>query len=112
VEPYEKIFPQWPYAAEAEKVVVGYLTGCPDSCRFAKAKLWRFGLPLLLDICRHHYSGNQDAGRFVRQFFRLEEKPERVFPRTLRQVLQRDYPAHLHMNVDVNWRFGGGNKVA
>jgi len=112
VEPYEKFFPQWTYVAEAEKVVVGYLTGCPNSRWFAKAKLWRFELPLLIDICRRHYSGNRDARRFVRQFFRFEERPERVFPHALRQMLQRDYPAHLHMNVDANWRGSGvGTKL-
>ena len=39
VGPYEEIFPQWTYVAEAGGVVVGYLTGCPNSHRFAKAKL-------------------------------------------------------------------------
>jgi hypothetical protein len=48
VGPCEKIFSQWTYAAEAENVVVGYLTGCPDSRGFTKAKLWRFALPLLV----------------------------------------------------------------
>ena len=38
-------------------VVVGYLTGCPNSHRFAKAKLGRFSLPLLVDICRGRYPG-------------------------------------------------------
>jgi hypothetical protein len=59
VGPYEAIFPQWTYVAKAEKAVVGYLTGCPDSCGFAKAKLWRFGMPLLIDICCRHYSENR-----------------------------------------------------
>ena len=112
VGPYEKIFPRWTYVAEAGKVVVGYLTGCPDSHGFAKAKLWRFELPLLVDICRGRYSGNGDARRFIKQFFGLEGKAERIFPRALRRTLQRDYPAHLHMNIEANWRGSGvGTKL-
>lgn len=112
VGPYEKIFPQWTYVAEADRVVVGYLTGCPDSRGFAKAKVGRFALPLLVDICRGRYPGNRDARRFVRQFFGFEKTPEGAFPRALRQTLQRDYPAHLHMNVEANWRGSGvGTKL-
>ena len=112
VEPYEKIFPQWTYLAEADGVVVGYLTGCPDSRGFAKAKVGRFALPLLVDVCRGRYSGNGDARRFVRQFLGFEKTPEEAFPRALRQMLQRDYPAHLHMNVEANWRGSGvGTKL-
>lgn len=78
VGPYEKIFSQWTYAAEAENVVVGYLTGCPDSRGFTKAKLWRFALPLLVDICRGHYSENRDVQQHYNQGIRLyrEEKLE------------------------------------
>jgi hypothetical protein len=73
-----KKFSQWTYAAEAENVVVGYLTGCPDSRGFTKAKLWRFALPLLVDICRGHYSENRDVQQHYNQGIRLyrEEKLE------------------------------------
>jgi hypothetical protein len=73
-----KKFSQWTYAAEAENVVVGYLTGCPDSRGFTKAKLWRFALPLLVDICRGHYFENRDVQQHYNQGIRLyrEEKLE------------------------------------
>jgi len=112
VEPYEKIFPQWTYVAQSGGIVIGYLTGCPDSRAFAKARLWHYALPLLMDVVRGRYSGSRDARRFVKQFFGLEQGPERAFPRELRRMLRRDYPAHLHMNVDAAWRRSGvGTKL-
>ena len=112
IEPYQKIFPQWTYVAEAKSTIVGYLTGCPDTGALAQAKLWRFSLPLLTDILRGRYSGNRDAHRFARQLFRFEKRPEQTFPRRLHRMLQRDYPAHLHMNVEAGWRGSGiGTKL-
>ena len=108
--PYEQIFPQWTYVAEAKSMIVGYLTGCPDSRAFAKAKLWSFSLPLLWDVFLGRYRGNREAGRFVGQLFGLEKGPEQTFPRTLQRQLRRDYPAHLHMNVDADWRRSGVGK--
>jgi GNAT superfamily N-acetyltransferase len=107
VEPYRKILPQWLYVAEAQRGIVGYLTGCPNTGAFGKAKFWRFSLPLLVDIFLGRYRGNREARRFVRQVFRLEKQSERAFSRALRHELQRDYPAHLHMNVDAAWQRSG-----
>ena len=107
VEPYKSFFPQWTYVAEAKQIIVGYLTGCPDTSAFTKVKFWKFSLQLLVDVFRGRYRRNRDARRFVRHFFGLEKIPERVFPRGLARKLQRDYPAHLHMNVDAAWRRSG-----
>jgi hypothetical protein len=38
VEPYERFLPEWTYVALFEESVVGYLTGCPDSRKFARTK--------------------------------------------------------------------------
>lgn len=107
VEPYKKISPQWTYVAETQSRIVGYLTGCPDTRTFAKAKLWNFSLPLLIDIFRGRYRGNRDARRFARQRLRLEKEPERAFPRRISRKIRQDYPAHLHMNVEAGWRGSG-----
>lgn len=107
IEPYQKIIPQWTYVAETKNTLAGYLTGCPDTAALAQAKFWRFSLPLLTDIIRGRYPGNRDAQRFVRQFFRLEKRPEHIFLRKLHRMLQIDYPAHLHMNVEGGWRGSG-----
>jgi GNAT superfamily N-acetyltransferase len=112
VEPYEKIFPHWTYVAQVRGIVIGYLTGCPDSRAFNKARFWRSALPLFIDVVRGRYPGSRDGRRFVKQFFGLEKAAEQAFPRELRRMLQRDYPAHLHMNVDAAWRGSGvGRKL-
>ena len=113
VEPYEKIFPQWTYVAEADRVVVGYLTGCPDSRGFAKAKVGRFALPLLVDVLSRPLFRERGRSQVRKTIFGLrKERRNEAFPRALRQMLQRDYPAHLHMNVEANWRGSGvGTKL-
>ncbi len=112
IEPYEKIVPQWTYVAEAGGGVVGYLTGCPDTRKFARARLRRFVLPLLIDIALGSYSRSTDARRFVRQTFRLERGPELLFPSQVHRSIAREYPAHLHMNVEASWRrLGVGTKL-
>ncbi|MBI4527640.1 MAG: GNAT family N-acetyltransferase [Deltaproteobacteria bacterium] len=104
IEPYEKICPGWTYIAEGDGAIVGYLTGCPDTRAFARKKLWRFTFPLLWNIARGAYPDNKDAGRFLRQFFYLDRETERGFPRRFRSELKRFYPAHLHINVQAEWR--------
>ena len=113
VEPYKIIVPQWTYVAETKNLVVGYLTGCPDTNGFTRTKLWKFSMPLLADVVRGHYPGNRDAWRFAKQLLSLEKTPERVFPRRLVVELRHNYPAHLHMNVEADWRASGiGTKLA
>jgi GNAT superfamily N-acetyltransferase len=112
VGPYQKLIPGWTYLAENDDKAVGYLTGCPDTRAFAKLKFYRFSLPLLLDVFRRRYSVDPDVGRFIRQFFGLERGPEQRFPARVRRKLNREYPAHLHVNVDARWRnLGVGTKL-
>jgi GNAT superfamily N-acetyltransferase len=113
VEPYKTIFPQWTYVAETKNVIVGYLTGCPDTNGFTRVKLSKFSVPLLADVIRGRYAGNRDVWRFAKQILRLEKTPERIFPRALVVKLWQNYPAHLHMNVEADWRGSGiGTKLA
>lgn len=114
VKPYEIICPQWSYVATARNVLVGYLTGCPDSRAFARTKYWRASWPLLVDIARGRYSyfTNQDARAFVRRFCHVERWPEQEFPRGLQASIQREYPAHLHMNISAaDRRSGTGTRL-
>jgi GNAT superfamily N-acetyltransferase len=114
VEPYERLCPEWSYVAAAGDVIVGYLTGCPDSRAFARSKYWRITLPLLLDIARGRYSyfTNRDSRVFVRRFCRFEKWPEQVFSREIQAAIRRTYPAHLHMNVAAAGRRTGiGTKL-
>ena len=112
IEPYEKILPEWTYVAEIESVIVGYLTGCPDSHKFIRAKGWRVTLPLLLAIASGRYRHAPDGASFVRQALRIRLPAERCFsPRLQREILVA-YPAHLHINIDApHRRTGTGRRL-
>src|SRR5688500_15251905 len=50
IEPYEKIVPEWTYVGESGAAIVGYLTGCPDSQKFQRMKLWWVTIYVLLGV--------------------------------------------------------------
>lgn len=99
VGPYQKILPGWTYVVLSGESVVGYLTGCPNTRRFAMFKKIFFDFVLVLKIIFGRFQSNNDTKRFLRRFFRIEQGPEDSFaPETLLHVYKR-YPAHLHMNL-------------
>ena len=69
--------------AEARGRVVGYLTGCPDSARFRRARAVAWAIPLLLRIAIGRYPRSADARRFAGQSLGLVAEPERRLRRTL-----------------------------
>jgi len=107
IEPYRVLMPEWSYVALADRRVVGYLTGCPDTARFARMCFVRCTLPLLRQIAFGRYRGDAYGERFARQALRLENSAERSFPKPIRRQLPRQFPAHLHMNVEADFRRGG-----
>jgi GNAT superfamily N-acetyltransferase len=107
IGPYQQLRPEWTYVAEVGGQVAGYLTGCPDTAAFEQARPWAVTLRLLLRLARGRYAWNADARRFVRRALGLVPTPEARFPAALRRQLLRDYPAHLHMNVDAPFRRAG-----
>lgn len=107
IEPYRVLMPEWSYVALADRRVVGYLTGCPDTAAFERRHFVRCTLPLLGQIVFGRYRGDAYGTRFARQAIRLEKSAVRSFPRPIRRRLLRQFPAHLHMNVDAEFRRGG-----
>lgn len=107
IEPYEKLVPEWTYAAISGGAVVGYLTGCPNTNQFTRSKFWRADLPLLFQIACGRHHGVADAPAFIRSTLRLAQPVEARFSQALRQRLDRSYPAHLHVNVEVEFRRSG-----
>jgi hypothetical protein len=61
IEPYRVLIPQWSYVALADRRVVGYLTGCPDTLRFYRQRFVRCALPLLRQIVFGRYHGDPTA---------------------------------------------------
>jgi GNAT superfamily N-acetyltransferase len=107
IEPYEKIVPQWTYVAESGDLAVGYLTGCPNSRKFYRMKLWRATLPLLMAIAGGQYRRTPGAREVVMQALGLRRSLERRFTPALRRTIARAYPAHLHINVAAGYRRRG-----
>lgn len=107
IDPYEKIQPEWTYVAERGGAVVGYLTGCADTRAFERAKRRRLALPLLMDVTWGAFRRIPGARRLVLQQLGIKESAERSFSPGLRRRIGRDYPAHLHMNVEREFRRAG-----
>jgi len=107
IEPYRVLMPEWSYVAMADRRVVGYLTGCPDTSSFARRCLVRCTLPLLWQIAFGGYRVDPYARQFARRAVWLEASAARSFPGPIRRRILRQFPAHLHMNVDAEFRRGG-----
>jgi GNAT superfamily N-acetyltransferase len=110
IEPYEKILPEWAYVAEADGTIVGYLTGCPHTKSFSRAKRWRCTLPLLSRILFGSLRRAPDARGFAWQELGMRKSAEKSFARTILSDISRLYPAHLHMNVERQFRRAGIGK--
>lgn len=82
IGPYRELRPDWTWVAVADKKVIGYLTGCPDSLAFEKER---------------------------RRALRPRPDSREFFPPAIRLKLWTEHPAHLHMNVSADYRgFGTG----
>ena len=104
---YTEYEPESLFVAEYENSIVGYLTGCKDTCRFKKIFFWRI-LP----------------GAALRSFFRgalFRKKTLKLIFSLLRSFLKgelrrpdysEEFPAHLHINVQDSYRqLGAGTRL-
>jgi GNAT superfamily N-acetyltransferase len=107
IGPYERLMPEWTYVAETDGRIVGYLTGCPDTAAFRRARRFRVTLPLLIGIAFGRYGWTSDARRTVRLALRLGRGVESRLAPTLPAGFGHTFPAHLHMNVDAGHRRRG-----
>lgn len=103
IGPYERLVPDWTFVAETAERLAGYLTGCPDTTAFERARAFRITLPLLARVAAGRYGWTDDTRRFVHRVFGLARLPEDRFPSRQRV----DYPAHFHMNVAAGLRGRG-----
>ena len=104
VGPYQRLVPEWTYVADAGGRVVGYLTGCPDTAAFRRVRRFRVTLPLLGAIACGRYAWNPDARRTVSLALRLRSDVESRLTTGQPGGFTRTYPAHLHMNVEAEYR--------
>ena len=85
IVPYRDLRPEWTWVALADKKIVGYLTGCPDTLSFEKER---------------------------RRLFNPEPDSRDFFVLAVRLKLWTEHPAHLMMNVTADYRgMGLGAKL-
>jgi GNAT superfamily N-acetyltransferase len=107
IGPYQHLVPDWTYVAEVDGQVVGYLTGCPDTAALRRARRFRVTLRLLAGIACRRYAWTVDARRMVSLAFRFRRGTEAQLAPRLPADLARTHPAHLHMNVEAQYRRHG-----
>lgn len=107
VGPYEKLRPEWSYVAESDGGRWGYLTGCPDTPSFRCERAWLFDLPLFLRIHLGSFVRNSDTELFAKRFLRWDLGPEERFDPKATEEVFREYPAHLHVNLEADARGRG-----
>lgn len=107
IGPYQRLVPNWTYVAEVDGRVVGYLTGCPDTAALRSGRRFRVTLRLLVAIACRRYAWTVDARRTVALALRLRRGTESRLSARLPADLSRTHPAHLHMNVEAEYRSHG-----
>jgi GNAT superfamily N-acetyltransferase len=107
IEPYRKLLPDWSYVAESAGAATGYLTGCPDSVNFSRRKWLLCTIPLLAQIAVGRYGRERLVKLFVQQSLGIQRSIERSFTSSVRREIRRAYPAHLHVNVEADFRGTG-----
>jgi ribosomal protein S18 acetylase RimI-like enzyme len=95
---YTDLEPEHAWVASADGEVVGFITGCVDSRQHGR-KYSRFILPRLVG---NLFRGKYHFGRRTFEYFwgLISGLAQREFT----HVDWNIYPAHLHINVDANWR--------
>jgi len=112
VGPYQKLRSDWTFVLEEEAEVVGYLTGCPDTITYEAEKKLYSVLPLFFKTLFGFYESNGDTKRFIKRTIGLEKWPAEMFPEAFRKSMYKEFPAHLHINLDASRRSKGtGSKL-
>lgn len=113
VGPYQALLPDWVYIYRDDQSgeILGYLTGCPDSKRFERQKLKRFVPKLVARVLSRRFEWNEDTKRFLKRAFKVEKAPDQFFSKGLHRKLERDFPAHLHINFDARARGKGAGRA-
>jgi GNAT superfamily N-acetyltransferase len=102
---YTDLAPETTWVAEEAGQVMGYVTGCFDSRRFARAMAWRIVPATLLKALGRGTLWHLQTRQFVRVNLR-------DWLRGRQPVDLRDYPGHVHINLRVAARgLGVGERL-
>ncbi len=101
---YTDLEQQYLWVAEATEQVVGYLMGCPDT-RQLDHRVRRHILPrMLARVAMGRYRLDARTRRFIGQYIVSSLRGE------LAHIDLACYPAHLHINIALEWRGNGLGK--
>ena len=98
---YTDYEPEHTWVALAENQVVGFLTGCSDTLKSKRIINQKIMPKVFVRLLTGKYHPGSKTWAYFSGLRRARRHNEN--PKT---DLQR-YPAHLHINVDVNWRGAG-----
>ena len=94
MSPYLKYFFDYIWVAEENGIVMGYLTGAPVT---RTPKSYEFQLFLKTLIGRYGWANDQL--KFMKRFLGWAKSPIDFFSDSLKETLENEYPAHLHVNL-------------
>ena len=114
IGPYQELVPEWTFVIRdpASDRVVGYLVGAPDTKKFEANKKLTHNKKLLEDARAGVYGPasesalmreHQDSAQRGLELEGIRNK----FAREVWDRVEREYPAHLHMNMDPDFKEGG-----
>jgi GNAT superfamily N-acetyltransferase len=112
VGPYQCYLPDWTYVnVDQQGRVQGYITLCPDSRRLERKLNFLFRPGLALALAFKRYPMTTDARNFLKRWLGLQPSPESRFPREVWGRVHREFPAHLHMNLESGARGTGAGRA-
>ena len=112
VGPYQRYLPDWTFVSvDRQGRVQGYITLCPDTRALERRLKFMFRPGLALALALKRYPMTLDARNFLKRWLGRQPSPESRFPKDLWSKVHRDYPAHLHMNLEASARGTGAGRA-
>lgn len=107
ISPYRARHPNWVWVLDSplKDSILGYLTVCPDTPSF-EAWMDQIYWPHFF-IRRARSAWHADYRRAFRRWAGWERSPLQSFTRETREQITKQYPAHLHINLDETQRGRG-----
>jgi len=103
---YTDFEPEHAWIAEANQQVVGFLTGGTDAAKQKEYFNQRLLPQFLALFLKGHYQTGPKTWAYLWNMVKARLKKKTVL------INHQKYPAHLHINVDKNWRgYGVGRKL-
>lgn len=108
IGPYERHCSEYCFALTHDDIVVGYITSHPSTSKLNLYKKYIFNPILAFKVMLKVFSANADTNRFIDRFRKNVRFPEDKFTSEVMNRIDKEFPAHLHINILKDHR-GSGN---